>query len=228
MRGPNDNFEEAAMSTQVKFASKTGEPANAGKAGSILVIHEWWGLSDHIKALCDRFAQAGYLALAPDLFHGKRPATQEQAGQAMMQLDKKKAVAEIGDAAAFVKGHARSNGKVAVVGFCMGGALTFAAARYVDGLAAALPFYGLPDVPVDEFAKVRVPIQAHFARKDDWAKASVAEDIQRKVRSGGGQMDLYVYESGHAFMRSTDPQVHDAANAKVAWDRAIDFLKKHL
>ena len=224
------------MSTQVKFASKTAEqlegalaePANAGKAGSVVVIHEWWGLSDHIKALCDRFAQAGFLALAPDLFHGKRPATQEQAGQAMMQLDKKKAVVEIGDAMAFLKGHARANGKVAVAGFCMGGALAFAAARYVEGLAAALPFYGLPDVPVDEFAKVRIPIQAHFARKDDWAKASVAEDIQRKVRSGGGQMELFVYDSGHAFMRATDPQVYDAANAKVAWDRAIDFLKKHL
>jgi carboxymethylenebutenolidase len=224
------------MSTQVKFASKTGgqlegalaEPADQGKAGSLVVIHEWWGLSDHLKALCDRFAQAGFLALAPDLFHGKRPATQEEAGKTMMQLDRKKAVAEIGDAVAFLKGHAHGNGKVAVIGFCMGGALTFASARYVDGLAAAVPFYGLPDLPIDEFAKVRVPIQAHFARRDDWAKASVAEDIQRKVRSGGGQMDLYVYEAGHAFMRTTDPQVYDAANSKVAWERAIDFLKKHL
>jgi carboxymethylenebutenolidase len=146
----------------------------------------------------------------------------------MMQLDKKKAVAEIGDATAFLRGHARGNGKVGVAGFCLGGALTFAAARYVDGLAAAVPFYGLPDVSVDELAKVRIPIQAHFARKDDWAKASVAEEIQRKVRSNGGQMDLFVYESGHAFMRATDPQVYDPANAKIAWDRAVEFLKKYL
>jgi carboxymethylenebutenolidase len=236
MGAPIDNLEEAAMTTQVKFASKAGgrlegalaEPAGTGKAGSLIVVHEWWGLSDHIKAQCDRFAQAGFFALAPDLFHGTRPATQEQAAQAMMKLDKKTAAAEIGDAVAFLRGHARGNGRVAIAGFCMGGALTLAAARYVDGLAAAVPFYGLPDVPADEFAKVRVPIQAHFARKDDWAKASVAEEIQRSVRSGGGQMDLYVYESGHAFMRSTDPQVYDAANAKVAWDRSIEFLKKHL
>jgi carboxymethylenebutenolidase len=224
------------MTTQVKFASKAGgqlegalaEPGGTGKAGTLVVIHEWWGLSDHVKALCDRFAQAGFIALAPDLFHGGRPTTQEQAAQMMTQLDRKKALGEISDATAFLTGHARSTGKVAVTGFCMGGALTFAAARFVDGLAAAVPFYGLPDMPMDEYAKLRVPLQAHFARKDDWAKASTAEEIQRKVRSGGGQMDLYVYEAGHAFMRATEPQVYDAPSAKVAWERTIEFLKKHL
>src|SRR5262249_36537718 len=159
-------FEEAAMTTQVKFASKAGgqlegalaEPGGTGKAGTLVVVQEWWGLSDQVKALCDRFAQAGFIALAPDLFHGVLPTAREQAGQMMMQLDRKKAVAEIGDATAFLRRHARSNGKVAVTGFCMGGALTFAAARYLDGLAAAVPFYGLPDVNADEFANVRVPL----------------------------------------------------------------------
>jgi carboxymethylenebutenolidase len=224
------------MTAQVKFTSKAGgqlegalaEPSGTSKAGGLVVIHEWWGLSEHIKSLCDRFAQVGILAVAPDLFHGKRPSTQQEAAQTMMELDRKRAVTEIGDATAFLRAHPRNNGKVAAIGFCMGGSLAFAAARQVDGLAAAVPFYGLPDVPIDEFAKVRIPIQAHFAKKDDWAKASVAEDIQRTVRSGGGQMDLFVYESGHAFMRATDPHVYDEKNAKVAWERAIEFLKKHL
>ena len=224
------------MTTPVKFASKAGgqlegalaEPSGTSKAGGLVVIHEWWGLSEHIKALCDRFAQAGILAVAPDLFHGKRPSTQPEAAQTMMELDRKRAVAEIGDATAFLNGHPRNNGKVAAIGFCMGGSLAFAAARQVEGLVAAVPFYGLPEVPVEEFAKVRIPIQAHFAKKDDWAKASVAADIQRTVRSGGGQMDLYVYESGHAFMRATDPHVYDEKNSKVAWERALEFLKKHL
>jgi carboxymethylenebutenolidase len=224
------------MTTQVKFASSAdgqlegalAEPPGSGKAGGVLVIQEWWGLSDHVKSLCDRLAQAGFLALAPDLFHGKRPANVEEAAKTMTSLDKKKAVAEIGDAVAFQRKHPRSNGKVAVIGFCMGGVLTFEAARSIDGLAAAVAFYGLPESPLDAFAKVRVPIQAHFAKRDDWAKASVAEEIQNKVRSSGGQMDLYVYDAGHAFMRDTDPNAHDPANAKVAWARAIDFLKKHL
>jgi carboxymethylenebutenolidase len=224
------------MSIQVKFASRAGgtldgalaEPPGSGKAGGVVVIQEWWGLSDHIKSLSDRIAQAGFLALAPDLFHGKLPATVDEAAKTMNTLDKKKAVAEIGDAVAFLREHPRSSGKIATIGFCMGGALTFEAARYVDGLAAAVPFYGLPAVPLDSFAKVRVPIQAHFAKRDDWAKASVAEEIQKIVRSGGGQMDLFVYDAGHAFARDTDPNVHDPASTKLAWERAVEFLKKHL
>jgi carboxymethylenebutenolidase len=226
------------MTTQVKFASQAGgqlegalaEPAGSDRAGGLVVVQEYWGLNDHMKSLCDRFAQAGFVALAPDLFHGKLPATKEQAGQIMGALDKKKAVSEIGDAATFLRGHARYSGKVGVIGFCLGGALALMAARGVDGLAAVVPFYGLPsDMPPDAFESMtRVPIQAHFAKRDDWAKASVAEEIQKKVRSGGGEMDLYVYDAGHAFMRSSDPQVYDAPSAKLAWARAVEFLKKHL
>jgi carboxymethylenebutenolidase len=224
------------MATQLTYASASGEervgafqkPADSGKSGGIVVVQEWWGLSDHIKTLCDRFAEAGFLALAPDLYHGKIAKTKEEAGRMMGGLDTKKAVAEIADAAARLKAEPGCNGRVAVVGFCMGGALTLAAACSVDGLAAAVPFYGLPQLPLDAYARVKTPLQAHFARRDDWAKSSVAEEIQKTVRSGGGQMDLFVYDAGHAFMRSTDPEVYDATNARLAWERAIDFLRKHL
>jgi carboxymethylenebutenolidase len=224
------------MTTQVKFASKAGgdlegalaEPAGAGKVGGLVVIQEWHGLNAQMKAKCDRLASAGYLALAPDLYHGKVATNDEEAGKLMGQLDWGKAVAEIGDAVAHLRAHARYNGKVGVLGFCMGGALTLAASRYVEGLACAVPFYGLPTTPLDEFAKVKVPIQAHFAKKDDWAKASVAEQIQEKVKSGGGHMDLFVYDAGHAFMRDGDPSHYDADAAKLAWDRTLEFLKKHL
>ena len=224
------------MTTQVKFASKAGgelegalaEPAGAGKVGGLVVLQEWHGVNAQMKAKCDRFAQAGYLSLAPDLYHGKVAANDEEAGKLMGQLDWGHAVAEIGDAVAHLRGHARSNGKVGVLGFCMGGALTLAASRYVEGLACAVPFYGLPTTPLDEFAKVKTPIQAHFAKVDDWAKASVAEQIQAKVKSGGGHMDLFVYDAGHAFMRDGDPGHYDADAAKLAWDRTLEFLKKHL
>ncbi|MDP9002507.1 MAG: dienelactone hydrolase family protein [Myxococcota bacterium] len=225
------------MTTAVTFTAKTvgrvvgalAEPSGSGKIGGVVVVQEWFGVNDHIKSLCDRFSQAGFLALAPDLFHGKLPTNEKEAGQTLGSLDKKNALSEVGAAVTFLKEYGRCNGKVAVVGFCMGGGLTFAAARYVDGLAAAAPFYGLPDVPIDEFATLKhVPIQAHFAKRDDWAKASVAEEIQKMVRSGGGEMDLYVYDAGHAFMRNTDPQKYDAPSAKVAWERTMEFLKKHL
>jgi len=224
------------MTTKVQFPSKGGgqltgalaQPSGTGKAGGVVVVQEWWGLNDQIKATCDRFAQAGFLALAPDLYHGTIAKTQGEASQLMGSLDGAKAVAEMGDAAARLQSDPRCNGRVAVVGFCMGGALTLRAACSLDGLAAAVPFYGVPQLPMDAYAKVKVPIQAHFAKKDDWAKASVAEEIQAKVRAGGGTMELFVYDAGHAFMRSTDPEVYSEESARLAWGRAVDFLNKHL
>jgi carboxymethylenebutenolidase len=224
------------MTTMVKFSSKAGgqlegalcEPSGSGKAGTVVVVQEWHGLNEVMKLQCERFAQAGFLALVPDLYHGKVAKNDDEAATLMGGLDFQRAVGEIGDAVAHLRSHPRSNGKVAVAGFCLGGALTLAAVRYLEGLAAAVPFYGLPQVPVDEFAKVKTPILAHFAKVDDWAKASVAEDIQKKVRAGGGHMDLYVYDAGHAFMRSTDPSKYEPNSAKLAWQRTVDFLKHHI
>jgi carboxymethylenebutenolidase len=224
------------MSTQVQIPSKSkgplsgayAAPAGSGRAGGVVVVQEWWGLSDYIKSVCDRLAQAGFVAVAPDLYRGAMAKSKAEAAQMMGALDTKQAVTDIGDGVALLRGDARCNGRVAVLGFCMGGALTFAASAQVEGLAAVVPFYGLPQLPKEAFAKVKVPIQAHFASKDDWAKASSAKAIQEVVQASGGSMDLYVYESGHAFARSTDAEVYDEANAKVAWGRAIEFLKKNL
>jgi carboxymethylenebutenolidase len=224
------------MTTEISFASKSGEklqgarsePKGSGKVGGVVVIQEWWGISDHIKGVCDRIAEAGLLAVAPDLYHGKRPATKDEAAKAMGALDWGRAIAEIGDAVAYLKADPRCSGKVAVTGFCLGGALTLASACNIEGLAAAVPFYGIPDLPMDAYARARAPIQGHFARKDDWAKASVAEEVQKKVLAAGGTMDVFVYDAGHAFMRSTDAEVYDAASAGIAWDRALAFLEKHL
>jgi carboxymethylenebutenolidase len=223
------------MSQNVQIQSKHGalegaftEPPGTGKAGALVVIQEWHGVNAQMRGKVDRFAKEGYLALSPDLYHGKVAANDDEAGKLMGALDWQRAVADIGDAVAHLRAHARSNGKVGVLGFCMGGALTFAAARHLDGLACAVPFYGLPQLALDEYAHIKAPISAHFAKQDDWAKASVAEDIQKKVRAGGGTMDLYVYDAGHAFMRETDPSKYDEAASKLAWERTLAFLKAHL
>ncbi len=224
------------MSTQVSIPSKSdpplmgarAEPAGKGKVGGVVVVQEFWGLSDFIESTCDRLAQAGFVALAPDLYRGVMAGSREEAASLMGALDKKRAVADIGDGVAYLRADSRCNGRVAVLGFCMGGALTFASACTLRGLAAAVPFYGLAQVPNEAFANVKVPIQAHFATQDDWAKASVAKQIQDAVRGGGGAMDLFVYDTKHAFMRHTDSSVYDETNAKLAWGRAVDFLKQHL
>jgi carboxymethylenebutenolidase len=224
------------MSTRVQIPSKSkeplsgarSEPAGAVRVGGVVVVQEWWGLSDFIKSTCDRLAQAGFVALAPDLYRGATAKSKEEAASMMGALDHKRAVVDIGDGAAFLRADGRCNGRVAVLGFCMGGALALAAAASLDGLAAVVPFYGLPHLPNEALAKIKVPIQAHFATHDDWAKASSAKAIQEAVRGGGGAMDLFVYDAGHAFMRSTDPSVYSESNAQVAWGRAVDFLKQRL
>lgn len=223
------------MSAMVKFSSKSGEvhgavaePAGAGKGGGLVVIQEWHGLNDQMKGKVDRFAKEGYLALCPDLYHGKVATNDQDAAALMNELDWGRAVQDIGASAAHLRGHARCNGKVGVLGFCMGGALALAAALNVDGLACAVPFYGLPQIPPDQLAKIKIPVQAHFAKNDEWAKASVAEELQKKIRAAGGHMDLYVYDAGHAFMRETDPSKYEPASSKLAWERSLEFLRKHL
>ncbi|HEX8791202.1 MAG TPA: dienelactone hydrolase family protein [Polyangiaceae bacterium] len=223
------------MSTMEKFSSKSGEvagaiaaPAGTAKAGGLVVIQEWHGVNDQMKGKVDRFAKEGFLSLCPDLYHGKVATNDQDAAALMNGLDWGRAVQDIGGAVAHLRAHARCNGKVGVLGFCMGGALAFAAALNVDGLSCAVPFYGLPSIPPDQLAKIKIPVQAHFAKRDEWAKASVAEEVQTKIRAAGGQMDLYVYDAGHAFMRETDPSKYDAPSADAAWKRALDFLRKHL
>jgi carboxymethylenebutenolidase len=224
------------MTTTVRIPTKaTGEiegalcePPGLGKTGALVVVHEWHGLNEVMKLHCAQFAQAGFLPFAPDLFHGKVATTDEEAASMLGTFDFQKAVGEIGYAVAYLRSHPRSNGRVAVLGFCLGGALTLAAARHVPALEAAVPFYGLPRIPSDEFTSVKTAICGHYARVDEWANPLVAEEIQRKVRSGGGQMELYVYDAQHAFMRSTDPSRYEPKSAELAWQRTVDFLRRHI
>jgi carboxymethylenebutenolidase len=224
------------MTTNVSFSAKANgqiegalcEPAGLGKTGAVVVIHEAHGLNEVMKLHCEHFAQAGFLALVPDLFHGKVAKNDDEMAKMIGTFDFQRAVGEIGEAVAYLRSHPRCNGRVAVAGFCLGGALTLAAARYVPALDAAVPFYGLPRFPADEFTNVKTPICGHYARLDDWANPSVAEEIQRKVRSGGGHMDLYIYDAQHAFMRSTDSSRYEPKSAELAWQRTVDFLRLHI
>ena len=129
----------------------------------------------------------------------------------------------------WLKEQPRSNGKVGVLGFCLGGALTFAAAASVPGLACAVPFYGVPDLSKLDLSKVTAPILAHFAGHDDWASPDKARQIEKELKAKGKTMELHVYDgAGHAFMRQTDPTKFHEPSAKKAWERTIAFLRQHL
>jgi len=217
------------MSERVKIPSSTGDlagvlvaPAGDAQVPGVVVLQEWWGVNEQIQATARRWADAGFLALVPDLYHGKLAANAEEAGRMMNALDFGKAVQEIGAAVAYLREHPRSTGKIAVSGYCLGGALAFATAVNVRGLAAVVPYYGLPgDL---DWSKIDAPIQAHFAAHDEWATVAGAEKIKAAVRV---PMELHVYDAQHAFCNERRPEVHNADAAKLAWDRTVAFVREH-
>jgi carboxymethylenebutenolidase len=223
------------MSSAITFTAQdgsqvTGEiglPAGTDKAPALVLVQEWWGVNDHIRSLVDRFAAAGFLTLAPDLYHGKVATEAAEAMALMTALDGKQALADITAATHHLKAHPRASGKVGVTGFCLGGAYTFVAATRIPEISAAVPFYGIPPAGRADYAHAK-PILAHFAKRDDWATAAGAQAIQKEVETAGGSMILHVYDADHAFMNDTRPDVYSPENAKLAWERTIAFLHEHL
>jgi carboxymethylenebutenolidase len=224
------------MTTKVTFKGSRGgdvsgfvtEPSGTSKAPAVVLIQEYWGINDHVLSIAERLAKEGFLVVTPDLYHGKIAKDASEAGALMTALDTQKAVAEIAGAAAFAKGHARGNGKVGVIGFCLGGALAFASACHVEGLAAVVPFYGVPPAEKVDYAKVTAPVLAHFAKSDEWATVAKAEEIKKQLDARGTPMKLEIYDAGHAFMNDTRPEAYEAKSAALAWQRSVDFLKTHV
>jgi carboxymethylenebutenolidase len=224
------------MTTTVRFGAKGGsdiagemaEPSGTEKAPALVLIQEFWGVNAHVKSLADRLAKEGFLVVAPDLYHGKIAKDAAEATQLMTALDTAAAMTEISAAVAYLKEHPRGNGKVGVIGFCMGGALAFAAACHVEGLSAVVPFYGVPPADKVDYAKVTAPILAHFAKNDEWATVAKAEAIKKELDAQTKPMRLETYDAGHAFMNDTRPEAYDEKSATLAWQRSIDFLKKNL
>ena len=221
---------------QVSLAGKNGhevngdiaEPAGTGRVGTIVLLQEWWGVNDHMRSLAKRASEAGFLVLVPDLYHGKVAKDAAEAKQLSSDLDTMHAVDDIRTAVTFAKAHERSNGNVGVMGFCLGGALTLAAACHVEGLSACVAFYGIPQEDKVDYAKVTAPIQFHVGKKDHWVTPERAEAVKAKLEAAGKSIELHLYDADHAFVNDTRSDVYSAENAKLAWGRAMDFFGKHL
>jgi carboxymethylenebutenolidase len=221
-------LKEDEMTERVTFASAGGEvtgelatPDGSARAPGVVVIQEYWGINDQIKSTAERLAKEGFIAVVPDLYHGKIATKADEASKLMGALDWPKAMQEIAGAVAYVRSHARGNGKVGVIGFCMGGALSFAAAANIPGLDVVVPFYGVPG-PQD-YSKVTAPVQAHFATHDEWATIDAGHKIQSQIKG----MQLHTYDAQHAFCNDRRPEVFNPTAAAQAWDRAIAFIRQH-
>lgn len=203
-----------------------------GKGPGVIVVQEWWGLVDHIKSLADRFAAEGFVALAPDLYHGKTTKSPDEAGKMLMALNIAEAGKDMLGAATFLLSNpAVTSKRVGIAGFCMGGQLAlFAGMEYPEQIAAVVDFYGIhPAVKIDP-ARVRVPVLGHFGRRDH----SVSEETVRALAAGirdagsGGTFEYHYYDADHAFFNDTRPAVYSARDADVAWRRTLEFFKTHV
>ena len=198
------------------------EPS-ARNAPGIVVIQEWWGLNDQICGVADRFARAGYNALAPDLYKGRLTAVPDEANHLMSSLNFPDATHQ--DLRGAVLHLKTLSGKVAVMGFCMGGALTVTAAVHVPECAAGVCFYGIPPKEFADPATIAVPFQGHFANQDDWCTPAAVDALETAMT--GSKPEIYRYDAAHAFFNERSP-AYDLACANQAWDRMAAFLKAKL
>jgi carboxymethylenebutenolidase len=229
------------MGTMVEFASNgntAGGYLAAPETGSgpgVIVVQEWWGLDSGIKEMADRLAAAGFVALAPDLYHGELAGHTEmdKAGELMSNLPPDRAARDMSGAVDYLADHESTTGDgVGVMGFCMGGLLTFVlAALRPDRIKAAVPFYGFPqgdDQP--DYSKISAAIQGHMAENDDFFPPSAAMHLLEELKALGKEVEITVHPgTGHAFMAP-----HNALgtlNQELAdriWPQATAFLHQHL
>lgn len=220
----------------VEFSSNGGTTTGylaipeKGNGPGVVVIQEWWGLVDHIKDICDRLAAEGYVALAPDLYHGKTTKSPDEAGKLMMALQIDQTEKDLRGAVDYLLNHDATTGnKVGIVGFCMGGALALYAASKNPNIGACVVFYGghpkvKPDLP-----KLQAPVLGIYAERDTFVTPASVRELERQLKELGKPVEVHIYPNvDHAFFNDQRPEVYDEKAAQDGWRRTIQFFATHL
>jgi len=205
---------------------------SSGSGPGVLVIQEWWGLDDDLKKMADKLAAAGFVALAPDLYHGQVAGHTEmdKAAHLMNTMPADRAGRDMSGAVDFLANHPSVTSKgIGVVGFCMGGMLSFIiAANRGDKVKAVVPFYGFPQGPTEpDWSKLTASISGHMAENDNFFPPSAAAALEKKLRAMGKDCTLKVHPgTGHAFMGPHNALgTLDEKLAARIWPDVIAFLK---
>lgn len=216
-----------------KASGYLAEPAHPAGAPAIVVIQEWWGVNEQIRGVADRLGLAGYAALVPDLYRGKATVEAEEAHHLMTGLN-------FGDAASQdIRGavqYLKARGiKVAVVGFCMGGALTLLSVCMAPEIDAGVVWYGCPPLEYIDAAKIKAPLLGHWATQDEFFPIATIDSLEDKLRAAGVTFDFHRYLAHHAFANETAVGPHripatqyDPVWSQQAWDRTFRFLGHRL
>ena len=197
------------------------------KSPGLVVIQEWWGINAQIQKTADRFANAGFRVVVPDLYRGKVTKDRDEANHMMNELDWYSASQDIAAAVQYLR--EGGNKKAGVVGFCMGGALALIAASQVKEIGASVCFYGIPPDDAADLTRIDAPLMCHFASEDDWCTPQAINALEKKLKAGNVPYTLFRYEeTEHAFFNEDRPEVYDEDAAKEAFERTLHFLKKNL
>jgi carboxymethylenebutenolidase len=202
-------------------------PKTDGKKGSVIVIHENRGLNPHTKDVARRIAKAGYLALAPDALapFGGTPENEDEARTLFAKIEPQKNLNNFIKGFDFLGRVSDSNGKMACVGFCWGGALANQLAVNAAGLKGAVAYYGRQP-EADDVKKIKAKVQLHYGGLDERINAGIPA-YEQALKNAGVDYELFVYEGAqHAFLNDTAPTRYNPEAAKLAWERTLAFFKK--
>ncbi len=195
---------------------------------AVIVIQEWWGLNDHIKDIVRRFANEGFVALAPDLYHGQVVSEPDAARSLAISLDRDAAVQEIQNAIDYLQAQSYvSPNKVGTVGFCMGGWLSLQTAVDEADVSASVAFYGRP-LTAEEAGTIQAAVMGSYGSLDGGIPVANVEAMQTALTGAGVENDIKIYDgANHAFFNDTRPSYHEEAS-KDAWERTLGWFRKHL
>lgn len=195
-----------------------------GKA--VVVVHEWWGLNDHVKDIAGRYANEGFIAIAPDLYRGKVATNPDEASKMMHGLaieDGLLTIAKASDAAREAYGVSH----LGITGYCMGGTFALRAACQLEGFSAAAPFYG--DIPEDEILKdLSTPTVFISGTRDAWINPEKVAQLEDATSRFELPVQSVKYDADHAFFNDTRPEVYDERAANDAWALVIGFFNDKL
>lgn len=204
------------------------ENAKAPMPG-VLVVHEWWGLNEHIMHWADRLAAQGYAALAVDLYGGKVATTPEEAMATMKAVDAKRAEEILKAAHAFlVTSNRVQSTRTGVIGWCFGGGWSLRAGMIIPELSAVVMYYGRPVMDAQELKAIKAPVLGVFGTKDESIPNDVVEEFDEALSDAGVPHKILKYDAPHAFANPSAPGRYDAEAAAASWEQVRAFLAEHL
>jgi carboxymethylenebutenolidase len=205
-------------------------PSKPGRYPALVVVHEWWGLTDWVKDETQKFADQGYVALAVDLYRGKVATDPEEAHELMRGLPQDLAISDLQGAFAYLATRTDvDRTRIGVVGWCMGGGLALQLAIHQPRLAACVVNYGALPTDPNDLQQIYAPVLGNFGGQDRGITPSDVQDFEKTMKGMNRRVDVKIYDdAGHAFENPTNKNGYREQDAQDAWARTVAFLNKYM